>query len=65
MSKTNKPFSFFPVFDKEANNKVVSQIMKAGKSPIELIIKANRFSQMYGLTKEQLAAQILDNGKDL
>ena len=42
MSKTNKPFSFFPVFDKEANNKVVSQIMKANKSPMELLIWANK-----------------------
>ena len=41
MSKTNKPFSFFPVFDKEANNKVVSQIMKVNKSPMELLIWAS------------------------
>ena len=45
MSKTNKPFSFFPVFDKEANNKVVSQIMKTNKSPMELLIWATKYSK--------------------
>ena len=38
----DKPFSFFPVFDKEANNKAVSQIIKANKSPMELLIWANK-----------------------
>ena len=37
-----KPFTFFPVFDKEANNKVVSEMLKANKSPMELLIWANK-----------------------
>ena len=42
MAKNNKPFSFFPVFDKEANNKLVSQVFKANKSPMELLVWANK-----------------------
>ena len=41
-SLKTKPFEFFPAFDKEANNKLVSQVIKANKNPMELLIWANK-----------------------
>lgn len=45
MAKDNKPFSFFPVFDKEANNKLVSSILRENKAPIDLLIWASKNSK--------------------
>ena len=46
-SKDNKPFSFFPEFDKEANNKLISQIFAMANSsdvgnPLTLLIGASK-----------------------
>ncbi len=49
MEVNKKPFSFFPEFDKEANDKLVSHILAMSSSsdvgnPLKMLIKANKTS---------------------
>lgn len=51
--KTNKSFSFFPEFDKEANNKLVSSIFKSSRenvvgNPMDLLIWASKYIKKDG-----------------
>lgn len=40
--KTETKFEFFPEFDKESNNKLISQIFKKDRNPMDLLIWASK-----------------------
>lgn len=43
--KTETKFEFLPEFDKESNNKIVSQVFKKDRNPVDLLIWASKHTK--------------------